>query len=222
LGYKMREDRLAKAISNTNRAVAAYENYLSALETQFVSNTATSNMYQVLTSHILLGTDEAAEFYERLARDAVAGEKATRKRVLWSVIMPFSLKSMEASFTSGGSFQLLPTDLHCDAMTPLDPQRPLESIAARLVANHFNGKTDKRARVLLSMAKRLRADGVVLFCHWGCKTSNGSAYLLRDAIQSEGIPAIVMDGDACDRRNMSEGQFTNRLQAFFEILEGIA
>ena len=222
LGYKMSKERLAKAVDNTNRAVASYESYLSALETQFVSATGSSNMYQVLTSHILLGTDEAAEFYKRLERDAVRSEKSTRKRILWSIIMPFGLKTMETSFTSAGSFQLLPTDLHCDSMKALDPQNPLKSMAERLVSNHFYNSTDKRLRVLLDMAKRLRADGVVLFCHWGCKTANGSAYLLRDAIQGEGIPAIVLDGDACDRRNMSEGQFSNRLQAFFEMLEGMA
>ena len=222
LGRKMQPERLTAAISNTNRAVASNERFLTALETRYMPTTATNEMNKVLMSHILLGTNEAAEFYERLANDAKGGEITARKRILWSPVMPYGLKSMDEPFISSGSFQLLPTDLHFDAMTELDAQSPLESLAKRLVNNHFYRKTDKRADVLLRIAKRLRADGVVLFCHWGCKTAGGSAYMLRDALQGEGIPAVVLDGDACDRRNMSEGQFSTRLQAFFEILEGVA
>ena len=220
LGYRLCHERLEKAIVNTNRAVAAHERFLSALETRYMPTTATLEMYRLLTSHILLGTEEATVFYNRLANDAESCAVSSRKRILWCHVMPFGLSPMETSFGSDGAFQLLPTDLHYDSMFPIDPNRPLHSMARRLISNHFNGKIDKRLDALLTMARRLRADGVVLFCHWGCKASNGSAFLLRDAINDEGIPAIVIDGDACDRRNMSEGQFSTRLQAFFEMLGG--
>lgn len=222
MSRRMRKDRLSKAIANTNRAVAAHERFLSAMETRYMPTAATQEMYRLLTSHVLLGLDEAAGFYERLANDAEACRPASRKRILWYHVMPFGVEAMETSFLANGSFQLLPADVNCDGMLPLDPQRPLYSMASRLVSSPLNGKADRRIDVLLAMAKRLHADGVVLFCHWGCKVSNGGAFLLRDAMQSEGIPTVILDGDACDRRNLSEGQFSTRLQAFFELLEGIA
>ena len=222
LGCNLSWERFMKAVANTNRSVASHERFLSALETRCMPTTATFEMYRLLTSHILLGTDETAEFYDRLASDAQGCEISSRKRILWCHVMPFGMDTMDAAFFSNGAYQLLPTDLHYDAMLPLDPQQPLHSIASRLVANHLNGRVEKRIDALLAMAKRLHADGAVMFCHWGCKASNGSAFLLRDALQSEGIPAIVLDGDACDRRNMSEGQFSTRMQAFFEMLEGTA
>ena len=219
LKSKLNAERLTKAISNTNRSVAAHERFLTALETRYMPTTATLEMYRLLTSHILLGTDEITEFYDRLALDAIGCDKTSKKRILWCHVMPFGLELMETSFFSIGSFELLPTDLHYDSMKQLNPEDPLHSLANRLVTNHFNGKVDKRIDALLTMATRLHADGVIIFCHWGCKSSNGNAFLIRDAIQSEKIPVLVLDGDACDQRNMSEGQFTTRLQAFFEVLE---
>ena len=211
---------LTKAISNTNRSAAAHERFLTALESRYIPTTATLEMYRLLTSHILLGTDETAEFYDRLALDAAGCGKISKKRILWCHVMPFGSESMETAFFSTEGMQLLPTDLHYDSMKPLDPEYPLHSLADRLLSNHFNGKVDKRIDVLLAMAKRLHADGAIIFCHWGCKSSNGNAFLIRDAMQNENIPVLVVDGDACDRRNMSEGQFSTRLQAFFEVLEG--
>lgn len=222
LGRKMSGERLAGAVANTNRAVAAHERFLTELETRQMPTTATLEMYRLLTSHILMGTEEAATFYEMLASDASRCERGSKKRILWCHVLPFALEAMQPWFDEDGPYQLLPTDLHYDAVMRLDPQRPLYSMAKRLISNHLNGKVDRRIDAVLSMAKRLHADGAVVFCHWGCKASNGSAFLLRDALQREGIPTIALDGDACDRRNMSEGQFSTRLQAFFEVLEGVS
>lgn len=41
---------------------------------------------------------------------------------------------------------------------------------------------------------------------------------MKDMLQKENIKTLVLDGDACDRRNMNEGQAATRLQAFFELL----
>jgi benzoyl-CoA reductase/2-hydroxyglutaryl-CoA dehydratase subunit BcrC/BadD/HgdB len=112
------------------------------------------------------------------------------------------------------------SDLNYDQIMEIDEDDILGSMARRLVMNHFNGSAKRRAESVTGMAERLRADGAVIFCHWGCKHSNGGAFLLRDALKAAGVDTLVIDGDACDRRNTNEGQFATRLQAFLEILDG--
>lgn len=219
LECKLNWERLLNAVEKTNAAVMAHDRFLSSLASRQMPSSGVQEMYRLLTGHVLLGTDEAGAFYQMLAEDAERGETGTKKRILWCHVLPVGVEAMEGWFSAGGSYQLLPTDLHYDAMMMVDRENPLESMAKRLIKNHFNGSVDRRIDSVLAMAKRLSADGAVVFCHWGCKASNGSAYLLRDALLDSGIPAITVDGDAYDNRNMSEGQFVTRMEAFFEILE---
>jgi benzoyl-CoA reductase/2-hydroxyglutaryl-CoA dehydratase subunit BcrC/BadD/HgdB len=69
------------------------------------------------------------------------------------------------------------------------------------------------------MSKKLRADGVVYFCHWGCKQTLGGAQFVKDYMESAGYPALILDGDGCDRGNINDGQMLTRMQAFLEMLE---
>jgi benzoyl-CoA reductase/2-hydroxyglutaryl-CoA dehydratase subunit BcrC/BadD/HgdB len=50
----------------------------------------------------------------------------------------------------------------------------------------------------------------------------GGARLIREYLEREGFPVLVLDGDGCDRKNINEGQMSTRLQAFTEMLEGRA
>ena len=221
-GKKLNPEKLTEAIANSNRAVDANERFINELSVKQMPTNATLEMYRLLTNHILLGTEEAAKFYEMLAEDVQRCGTGGKKRILWCHVLPFGMKVMSSWFSDDGPYQLLPTDLHYDSMMCLNPDDPIQSMAERLIRNHFNGNVTNRIESVLGMAEKLNADGAVLFCHWGCKASNGSIFMVKDALKDKGIPSIVIDGDACDSRNMSEGQFTTRMQAFFEVLEGIS
>lgn len=69
-------------------------------------------------------------------------------------------------------------------------------------------------------AKEVRADGVILFCHWGCKQTLGLSQLAKQRLEDEGLPTLVLDGDGCDGRNVADGQMVTRVNAFLEQLEG--
>lgn len=74
----------------------------------------------------------------------------------------------------------------------------------------------------LANAKALNADGVILFCHWGCKQTMGMAMLARQMLSDAGLPTLVLDGDGCDSRNVADGQMVTRVGAFLEQLEGLS
>ena len=92
-------------------------------------------------------------------------------------------------------------------------------MARRLLCNTFNGPMNRRADKIVEMAKKLHANGVVFFCHWGCKNTIGGVGLVRDRLEREGIPMLALDGDGCDRRNINDGQMLTRFEAFLELLE---
>jgi hypothetical protein len=166
-----------------------------------------------------MGSPEAQTFYERLLADSRRCEARSGKRILWCHVLPFYSDSLKKLFRDREGVQLLVSDLTYDSMLPLDEQRPLQSIACRLIDNNLNGPLLRRCDSVLKMARRLHADGAVLFCHWGCKQNNGGVFGLQDSLQEAGIKTIILDGDGCDRSNMSQGQFDTRLQAFLEMLE---
>ena len=70
----------------------------------------------------------------------------------------------------------------------------------------------------LEMAERLHADGVVYFCHWGCKQTSGGAGYAKSALERAGYPTLILDGDGCDTGNVNDGQMVTRMQAFLEQL----
>ena len=52
-----------------------------------------------------------------------------------------------------------------------------------------------------------------------CKQSSGGVMLLREEIRKLGVPVLILDGDALDRRNSHDGQIRTRLEAFLEMLD---
>ena len=104
----------------------------------------------------------------------------------------------------------------------LDPDKPYESMARRLIDNVQSGSSTRRINAAIAHAKALNADGVILFCHWGCKQTMGMALLARQRLADAGLPTLVLDGDGCDSRNVADGQMVTRIGAFLEQLEGLS
>ena len=71
----------------------------------------------------------------------------------------------------------------------------------------------------MDLVKKLGSDGVIHFCHWGCKQSSGGNALLKERLAKLDIPVLTIDGDGIDRRNSHDGQIKTRLEAFFEVLK---
>ena len=43
-----------------------------------------------------------------------------------------------------------------------------------------------------------------------------------EALEEAGLPTLLLDGDSCDRGFGGEGQAATRMEAFLEVLEGMA
>ena len=213
-------EKLKEVIRRENRSMMLYKEYLKELSAKDIPNDVTSEMYKLFFTHILNGTEEAEKYFEMLLDDAKKVEEANgRIRILWCHTLPYWQKSMKEIFNNSEKYQLLCSDMNFDAIMELDEDKPLRSLAAKLLNNHGLGSAERRAGKLLHMAKYLNADGVIYFNHWGCKKTLGGSGITKKILEENGFPVLVLDGDGCDRENVNDGQMTTRLQAFLEILE---
>jgi predicted CoA-substrate-specific enzyme activase len=101
---------------------------------------------------------------------------------------------------------------------PLDPKRPLDSLARKMLQNPQLGPVTRRITLVEKLVKDVNADGVIHYSHWGCRQGCGGSRPIADAMKQLGIPYLDLDGDAVDNRNYSEGQTRTRLEGFAELM----
>ncbi|HAF62484.1 MAG TPA: 2-hydroxyacyl-CoA dehydratase [Anaerolineaceae bacterium] len=221
MGEKLEEDRLVEVMRSENRSLRMYREHLHLLAGKYMPSNLTTEMHKLFPTHVSLGTSEAEEYFRLLLEDTNAAVSSHGEtRLLWVHTIPSWQDSMRELFNFNTQRQLLACDLNFDYVDDVDASHPYEAMAKRLLLNSFNGSGENRAVRLLEMARELKADGVIYFCHWGCKQTLGNAHLMSAALEQAGIPVLVLDGDGCDRKNINDGQMSTRMQAFLEMLEG--
>ncbi len=191
---------------------------------RYLANTMTTDMMLMLDTHLCLGTERA----EALARHSLADLQAAPTydglRLVWAHVMPFYLDALGDHLNVSQEAQVVACDMTFDHLPPeggglFSPDEPYEYMAERLVRNCFNGPAERRVATLRRLADTTDADGVVVFCHWGCKQTAGAAQLIRAGLEDAGYPVLVLDGDGVDRENTSVGQTSTRFAAFLELLQ---
>jgi benzoyl-CoA reductase/2-hydroxyglutaryl-CoA dehydratase subunit BcrC/BadD/HgdB len=221
IGRKIDTDKFKEIIRCENRSLSLYKEYFNELSQKFIKNNLTSEMYKLFFTHILVGTEEAENYYKLLLEDAKKAEVSKDKvRIMWVHTMPYWQESIKSIFNNSEKYQLLSIDMNFDAMVELDEDEPFKSLARKLLTNSMRGTVKRRAEKILEIAKYLNADGVIYFNHWGCKQTLGGSRIAKEILEENKIPTLLLDGDGCDRKNVNDGQMVTRLQAFLEILEG--
>ena len=220
-GRPLEEDALRAAVARSRATVEGYHRYLSLRAERSLSDEMTSEMLSVFATHSMLGSPEALRYTEQLCAQVAALPEGRRgKRILWLHTLPHWQDSLRALLNFRPDVEIVGCDMALDADVLPEPGRPYESMARRLVCSSFNGGAERRAERAAELARLLRADGAVYFCHWGCKQTSGAAQLVKRRLEAAGFPTLVLDGDGCDSGNVNDGQMVTRLQAFLELLEG--
>ncbi|MCX5774447.1 MAG: 2-hydroxyacyl-CoA dehydratase family protein [Fusobacteria bacterium] len=219
-GIKFRLERLKEVIEIENETVKFYKKYLKALETKYFPNSLSAEMSKVLALQIGLGRKESLKFFKLLAKDIENYPIQEAKfRLFWVHILPIYSKSLGELFNFSNRHHLLLSDMNIDYLEPLDSSKPFEALAKKLINSHYNGHYSRRAENIIGYVKRMKADGVINFAHWGCKETAGASLLLKEYLSREDIPLLTIEGDGVDKRNSQEEQNRTRLEAFFEMLE---
>jgi benzoyl-CoA reductase/2-hydroxyglutaryl-CoA dehydratase subunit BcrC/BadD/HgdB len=177
---------------------------------------------QFFSSGSLQGARFFRTLYEELKEMVDRGLEPVRPeklRLLWlHYIKPYYPNEI-FSFLEGQGASIVFGEANHVYWRPLDPARPFESLAAKMLANQSGGPLERRADLALEFVDRYHVDGVIHFSHWGCRQSCGGEHVIRDMMRRKDVPLLILDGDGVDSRNYSKEQTRLRLEAFLEMLE---
>ena len=224
-GKTLDPERLKECVAAGIRTQEAYRKTIALRGAKHLPEALTPELLNVVTNHLYLGLPEGEEFMERLIRDLEAAPAHTsEKRILWMHILPNWQESVKEIFQGADNrrAEIVGCDLAFDSLMEMDPQKPYESMARRIVYTSYNGPAMRRIERNLEFAKELRAEGILIFCQWGCKQTQGIAYAAKKVFEENGFPTLILDGDACDRANGGSEQIVTRANAFVEQLEALA
>ena len=213
------EAALQQAVAHSGRTLELLQQAQAAKAGRNLHNDVTSEFYEVFVTHTMLGTPQAEQYARKLLADIEASPMGGGTRLLWAHAVPFYQAPVRERLNFSAENQLITCDMNADTLgCYMDPDKPFESMAARLVNNIFNGSAQHRIQRALELCRMQQIDGVVYFCQWGCKQTMGAAQLFKSALEAEGYPVLLLDGDGCDRANTMDGQTATRLDAFLEML----
>jgi benzoyl-CoA reductase/2-hydroxyglutaryl-CoA dehydratase subunit BcrC/BadD/HgdB len=192
----------------------------------------------ILPFHALAGTKDAVVVYKNIyfelkdfleMQKGLSGNKknsskfeikqdiAKTKRILWLHLKPY-YKNNIFEILENNNCRVVFEEINHVYWPELDEEKPFESLALKMLSHPLNGSAENRMAAILDMVRNYRIDGVILFSHWGCRHSNGSARIIKDTLRNNNVSTLILDGDCLNKNNSSEGQILTRIQGFMEII----
>ena len=220
-GYTFDESKLIETVEKSKQTLKNFNDVLTLRATRSLSDEMTSQMLSVFATHVMLGTDNALKYSKDLKTELAAvpeGKKGVR--LLWVHTLPYWQDALRDLINFTDRCEIVACDMVMDAMyCNLEETDPYRFMADRLVRNTVNGKGTNRINATLELAKKLDADGIVWYCHWGCKQTAGLSNIAKSTFEANGFPTLILDGDGCNWNNVNDGQTVTRTEAFLELLE---
>ena len=218
-GRTVDEGALRAAVARSQRSMDNFRRYMDLRADRQILGDLTGEMFSAFTLHTLLGTMETERYTKECLKIAEKAPPASGLRLVWMHTTPFWVKPLRNLTDFNPKLQVVGCDMCFEGLIEADPDDPYTAMAQRLVYSVFNGPVTRRIDRGIAEARRLKADGAVWFCHWGCKHTLGGAQLAKKRFEEAGIPCLILDGDGCDRSHGGEGQLATRIDAFVEMLE---
>ena len=216
---KLDMQALSEILRRENRSKAYYEEALRLMRTKAYPSTLTLQMYMLFATHLNIGEPGIEQFFKQMRDELQTAPLFHGTNILWVHLIPWYQPTLQSYFNLSDDYQILTTEMNLDYRKALDPEDPLRSLADKMINNIFTRSYERKTALVCDLAEELAPDGVVQFCHWGCKQSSGGTMLLKEAMRERNIPFLILDGDGMDRSNTPDGQIRTRFEAFLEILE---
>lgn len=216
---KFEQEKLVEVIRRENESKACYERVLKHMRTHHYPSTLTMQMFMLFATHINIGTPEILHFFKQMEAEVAAAPEFHGTNIFWVHLLPYYQETLKEYFNLTEDYQIQTIEMNLDYRKPLDEEHPLEALADKMVQNVYNGPYERKAKLVSELAEDLHSDGVINFCHWGCKQSSGGVMLLKEELDRKDIPLLILDGDGMDRRNSHDGQIRTRFEAFLEVLK---
>lgn len=218
-GRKMDMDRLRQTIVRENNSKRDLWEFAKLRMTHQWSSTLTLNMFQLFATHLNIGMPWVEQYFKQQREEIGQRPLSSEKRLFWVHLQPFFEPSLKDYLNFGTKVAVAIDDFNMDYMEEMDPADPLKALALKMIRNIYNGPFERKTDAIERMVRQLKPDGLLEFCHWGCKQSSGGVMLLKERMRKMNMPMLVLDGDAIDRRGCQPEQIRTRFEAFLELLE---
>ncbi len=229
-GRKMKQELFEKAIEYSNQA---REKMLEVNELRkdplcpLQGSNALGFMFQ---AYLLIGSKLSVAFFSSLTSELREKIEENRKnnrtprkdliRILWLELKPYFKIDFLTKLEKEQGVKIVFEEINYVYWDKLDPRKPYESLARKLITSHYNGPLERRVEVTKRLAKEYEVDGVIVFSSWGCRRNNAAVPTLKRELNKIGYPLLSLDGDCVDDHNYMPGQFSTRIEGFLEMLRG--
>ena len=174
-GYTFDEAKLIETVEKSKQTLKNFNDILTLRANRSLSDEMTSQMLSVFATHVMLGTDNALKYSNDLKNElAAVPEDKKGVRLLWVHTLPYWQDALRDLINFTDRCEIVACDMVMDAMyCDLEETDPYRFMADRLVRNTVNGNGTNRINATLELAKKLNANGIVWYCHWGCNQTAG-------------------------------------------------
>lgn len=220
-GIKFDNAKLLDAVNTSKRTLQNFMNVIPVRSERSLSDEMTSHILNLYATHIMLGTENAEKYSSDFLKELSKCPKQKKGvRLLWVHTLPYWQDALRDLINFTDRCEIVACDMVLDAMyADLNESDPYKFMAERLLKNTINGSSENRIHAVAKLANELNADGVIWYCHWGCKQTAGASALAKEYLENSGYPTLILDGDGCDSSNVNDGQTVTRMEAFLELLE---
>ncbi len=239
-GRTLDEQSLREHVARSQQTLDAMVRTLPMRRGKHLANDMGLEMQEALALHPSLGSADTLRMAQTMLEDFPRASAHKGLSLVWMHSAPFFSRPLQELLDQNQRAQIIASDM-CFNQASFDgwscvggvwkrdesvaawehgADEPWLALAERLIKNSFNGPAMRRVERVRTMAQMTGADGVVCFCHWGCKETMGASQLTKRELEAAGIPVLTLDGDGCHRANDTEGQAATRMGAFLEMLEG--
>ena len=177
----------------------------------------------------LRGTQMAVDFYKALIlemeeriQNGIGAVPDETYRLLWDNLpVWYRLKWLSTKFSDHNACLVADTytSAWCSAITHIDENNFLDSMAEAYTRIYLNLGVDQMAEQVMDMIKFYDADGFVMHSNRSCKPySFGQMDIMKIVREKAGVPVLMIEADMTDPRNFSQSQVETRIDAFMEII----
>lgn len=213
------EEAVRLAVDNSRKAADYYKKQLALRSEHDPVTSLTNELYALFMCHLLAGSESAVKYTKMLLEDVKNAPKGEGLSVLWMHTLPFLQAPVKELFNYSKNMHIRACDFIADGFREMHSKDPYEAMAEKMVYCIYNGNVNQRIQMAEELAEITKANGGILFAHWGCKGTIGASSLIKRSLEDADLPTIILDGDGCNPANTSDGQVSTRLQAFVEMLE---
>lgn len=141
-GKHLDEDRLKGVVARSKRTMDLLRACQVEKRSKTLTSDVTSELYEVYLTHSGMGSAAALRYAQQLLKDLKAAPAAHGIRLLWLHTIPNWQEPVRQMLNFNDRCQIVTCDTNFEGLVDMDPERPYESMARRLVYSQWNGRRE--------------------------------------------------------------------------------